>query len=102
MGDEERRVDYASKPDSRSLSMKLAIPICVLAAAMLAGCYEEQAPAPQYSQQQPTPQQPPQQQGGIDTMQRPSQAGAKRAAQNTVDRVAQHQQEIEKAIEDQP
>ncbi len=80
--------------------MKLIL-ICGLATAMLVGCYEEHAPAPQYSQQEPAVQQPPPQQGGIDNMQRPSQAGAKRAAENTVDRVGQRQRELEEAIDDQ-
>ena len=65
-----------------------------------AGCYEEHA-QPQATPAPTDPSyatQPPQRSG--DTP-RPSHAAAKRAADNTVDRIQQHQQELEDAIDDQ-
>lgn len=79
----------------------LAITISVMLLP-LAGCYEETAPAPQAAQ--PQPQQPAPSDGqagpGGQDMARPSQAGAMRAAQNTLELNEQHQRELEEAMKE--
>jgi hypothetical protein len=76
------------------------------AALLLGGCYEETGTAPQQPQTQPAPADaeapapPATGSGGMDSQARPSLSGSKRAAQNTVDRIGERQQELEKALED--
>ncbi len=77
------------------------------AAAMLilaGGCYEQHGdPAPQPAPQPATVEATPTPGGTThQSTARPSHAGARQAAHNTVDRLAEHQREIEKAIENQP
>ena len=84
------------------------LPAATLVVGLAAGCYEEHATTPQAQQQPPasapqpdtTGQQP---RSGSLAGGAPggsARAGAKRAAQNTVDRIGQRQQELEKALED--
>ena len=72
----------------------------VLAALLVVagGCYEEQPPPAQAGQAQAQPAGPT---GGSQPSGGNAYGGAKRAAQRTVDKVQQRQQEVEKAVEDQ-
>lgn len=78
--------------------------VVLLATGIAGGCYEETTPAPQ--SQSAAPPAPPEQpapsgaQTGMDGQPSPSYSGAVGAAHNTVDRIEQRQQELEKALED--
>ena len=77
------------------------------AAAMLilvGGCYEQHTqPAPQPAPQPATVEASPTPAGTTHQgAARPSHAGARQAAHNTVERSDEHQREIEKALENQP
>jgi hypothetical protein len=76
----------------------------LLAAGVAGGCYEETTPAPQsQSAAPPAPPEQPAPSGaptGVDEQPGSAYAGAVGAAHNTVDRIEQRQQELEKALED--
>ncbi len=83
----------------RASSSARALILVVSAAA--GGCYEELEP-PAATPAAGAPQQAPAPAAGTlqqDTA-RPGQAGARQAAQNTVDKVEERQQELEKMLED--
>jgi hypothetical protein len=72
----------------------------VIVLALMSGCYEELEAVDQPSPPPPAADdEPPVRQAREPT--RPGLSGAKRAAQNTADKVQQRQQEIEEAIEDE-
>ena len=80
-----------------------AAALAVAAPTAMIGCYQDYEPAPQTAQTHPQPAKAANQRpsAGIEDTPRPSHFGAKRAAQNTVDRVEQHQQELKEAMDDE-
>ncbi len=74
----------------------------VLTTLMLSGCYAYEDP-PAQATAPPAPPAPPVAGPSSSTgssSARPSRAGAKQAAQNTVDKIGERQKELEKALED--
>lgn len=88
-----------------SRALLAAAALAVAATTAMIGCYQDYEPAPQAVQTPPQPQQAKaasqRPSAGIENTPRPSLFGAKRAAQNTVDRIEQHQQELKKAMDDE-
>ena len=65
----------------------------------LSGCYEYEDPPAQATAPPAPPVAGPSSSTGSSSA-RPSHAGAKQAAQNTVDKIGERQRELEKALED--
>ncbi len=88
----------------RQKTLGRGLSVTAVVTLMFSGCYEyEDAPAPATTASAPDGGTPAPAAGasrGRDTA-RPSQAGARQAAANTVERSNQHQRDIEKALEDQ-